>query len=174
MQIIIPTSYDLPSQIYSIILYLNVNNGYDCPAVKLLKSVIKQNKLQRLDKYLSNLNAESLTISQLANILSLNEDKIRNELELKTPEELELEKLLNTSVKNLGLSLRAQKALVQANIQTVQQLISKTAEEIKALENVGLLTFREINQTLHQHNLSLFDPNAHHPEDDDDFFKETL
>lgn len=168
MQITIPISYDLVSQIYPIILFLNINNGYDSPAVKLLKSVIKQNKLQALDEYLSK-NSTHLDVFQLSEILNTQESQIRNALGLKTTEELELEKLLNLSTKEFGLSLRTQKALAQVNIQTVRQLVNKTAKEIKTLDHVGPLTFREILQTLRSHDLSLLDSDFS-PEDEEDFF----
>ncbi|YBU89426.1 MAG: DNA-directed RNA polymerase subunit alpha [Candidatus Walczuchella monophlebidarum] len=55
------------------------------------------------------------------------------------------EKLLNSNLSELGLSVRAQNCLKSAEIFTLRQLISKTETDLKKLKHFGIKTLNEIN-----------------------------
>lgn len=73
----------------------------------------------------------------------------------------QLRKLLNMSVNEIELSVRAANCLNNANITTVGQLAMKTEAEMLKYRNFGKKSLNEIKDKLVQHGLSLgmqFDP----------------
>lgn len=73
----------------------------------------------------------------------------------------QLRKLLNMSVNEIELSVRAANCLNNANITTVGQLAMKTENEMLKYRNFGKKSLNEIKEKLTQHGLSLgmqFDP----------------
>ena len=73
----------------------------------------------------------------------------------------QLRKLLNMSVNEIELSVRAANCLKNANITTVGQLALKTESEMLKYRNFGKKSLNEIKEKLVQHGLSLgmqFDP----------------
>ena len=73
----------------------------------------------------------------------------------------QLRKLLNMSVNEIELSVRAANCLNNANITTVGQLAMKTESEMLKYRNFGKKSLNEIKEKLVQHGLSLgmqFDP----------------
>ena len=73
----------------------------------------------------------------------------------------QLRKLLNMSVNEIELSVRAANCLNNANITTVGQLAMKTESEMLKYRNFGKKSLNEIKDKLVQHGLSLgmqFDP----------------
>ncbi len=73
----------------------------------------------------------------------------------------QLRKLLNMSVNEIELSVRAANCLNNANITTVGQLAQKTESEMLKYRNFGKKSLNEIKDKLVQHGLSLgmtFDP----------------
>src|SRR5947199_133763 len=76
-------------------------------------------------------------------------------------EKLKLKKLLNMSVNEIELSVRAANCLNNANITTVGQLAQKTEAEMLKYRNFGKKSLNEIKDKLQQLGLSLgmkFDP----------------
>src|SRR5689334_3367990 len=76
-------------------------------------------------------------------------------------ENLKLKKLLNMSVNEIELSVRAANCLNNANITTVGQLAQKTEAEMLKYRNFGKKSLNEIKEKLQQLGLSLgmkFDP----------------
>ena len=76
-------------------------------------------------------------------------------------ENLKLRKLLNMSVNEIELSVRAANCLNNANITTVGQLAQKTEAEMLKYRNFGKKSLNEIKDKLQQLGLSLgmkFDP----------------
>ncbi|HWL53182.1 MAG TPA: DNA-directed RNA polymerase subunit alpha [Chthoniobacteraceae bacterium] len=77
-----------------------------------------------------------------------------------------LKKLLNMSVNEIELSVRAANCLNNANITTVGQLAQKTEAEMLKYRNFGKKSLNEIKEKLTQLNLSLgmkFEPNLLEP-----------
>lgn len=72
---------------------------------------------------------------------------------MKAKEEEETAKELSSPIEDLDLSVRSYNALKRAGIQTVQELISKTKEEIENIHNLGKKSLREILQKLAEHDL---------------------
>lgn len=62
---------------------------------------------------------------------------------------------LDSTVEELGLSIRAYNCLKRANINTVEELVQKTEEEVMRIRNLGNKTFEEILELLEQHGLGL-------------------
>ena len=78
-----------------------------------------------------------------------------------SPEQNKLKKLLNMSVNEIELSVRAANCLNNANITTVGQLAQKTEAEMLKYRNFGKKSLNEIKEKLNQLGLSLgmkFDP----------------
>jgi DNA-directed RNA polymerase subunit alpha len=78
-----------------------------------------------------------------------------------SPEQNKLKKLLNMSVNEIELSVRAANCLNNANITTVGQLAQKTEAEMLKYRNFGKKSLNEIKEKLSQLGLSLgmkFDP----------------
>ena len=74
---------------------------------------------------------------------------------------MKLKKLLNMSVNEIELSVRAANCLNNANITTVGQLAQKTEAEMLKYRNFGKKSLNEIKDKLQQLNLGLgmkFDP----------------
>lgn len=93
-------------------------------------------------------------------------DKESIEFEETTPQvsqqDSKLKKLLNMSVNEIELSVRAANCLNNANITTVGQLAMKTEAEMLKYRNFGKKSLNEIKDKLQQLGLSLgmkFDPN---------------
>ncbi len=70
-------------------------------------------------------------------------------------ENLKLKKLLNMSVNEIELSVRAANCLNNANITTVGQLAQKTEAEMLKYRNFGKKSLNEIKEKLQQLGLSL-------------------
>lgn len=63
--------------------------------------------------------------------------------------------ILNKSVTELNLSVRAMNCLKNAKINSVQELVSKTEEELLSYKNFGRVSLTEIKEKLKEINLSL-------------------
>jgi DNA-directed RNA polymerase subunit alpha len=70
-------------------------------------------------------------------------------------ENQKLKKLLNMSVNEIELSVRAANCLNNANITTVGQLAQKSESEMLKYRNFGKKSLNEIKDKLHQLGLSL-------------------
>ncbi len=65
------------------------------------------------------------------------------------------DEMLNRSVNDLQLSVRARKALTLLNVQTIGDLAAKTEAELMGVKNFGLTSLVEINEKLGEVGLSL-------------------
>jgi DNA-directed RNA polymerase subunit alpha len=109
------------------------------------------------------LQASAILRHHLDVFVNFNEDVIEFD---ETPagvseENMKLKKLLNMSVNEIELSVRAANCLNNANITTVGQLAQKTESEMLKYRNFGKKSLNEIKDKLQQLNLSLgmkFDP----------------
>lgn len=64
-------------------------------------------------------------------------------------------KILETSIDDLDLSVRANNCLRRANINTLQELVSKTESEIMKINNLGKKSLKEVLDKLKELGLSL-------------------
>jgi DNA-directed RNA polymerase subunit alpha len=64
-------------------------------------------------------------------------------------------KVLEMSIEELDLSVRSYNCLKRANINTVQELISKTEEEMMKVRNLGKKSLEEVEQKLNHLGLKL-------------------
>jgi DNA-directed RNA polymerase subunit alpha len=80
---------------------------------------------------------------------------IEDRPETQSEENAELKKLLNMSVNEIELSVRAANCLNNANITTVGQLAMKTEAEMLKYRNFGKKSLNEIKDKLHELGLSL-------------------
>jgi DNA-directed RNA polymerase subunit alpha len=71
------------------------------------------------------------------------------------PELEELDRILNMSVKEIELTVRAANCLDQANIYTIGELVSKSEPEMLKYRNFGKKSLEEIIQKLKKYDLSL-------------------
>ena len=85
------------------------------------------------------------------------EDKQRviAEVEAEQNEEPVDEGLLNRSVEELQLSVRARKCLQKLNIRTLGELIAKTEAELLGVKNFGVTSLNEIKKMVNSLGLSL-------------------
>ncbi len=65
------------------------------------------------------------------------------------------DELLNRSVNDLNLSVRARKALTLLGIETIGDLASKTEAELMGVKNFGLTSLVEVNEKLEEAGLAL-------------------
>ncbi|MBK9695754.1 MAG: hypothetical protein IPO76_10255 [Elusimicrobia bacterium] len=63
--------------------------------------------------------------------------------------------LLDQSVDMIELTVRASNCLKAAKIRTINDLVSKTEEELLGFKNFGKKSLEEIQERLKEHNLSL-------------------
>ncbi len=73
-------------------------------------------------------------------------------------EEEEKDKVLEMSIEELELSVRASNGLKRANINTVGELIEKTREEMSKIRNLGQKSLEEIERKLAELELTLKQP----------------
>ncbi len=85
-------------------------------------------------------------------LIDLSEKYKEMEITMAKKEE-ETAKELSSPIEELDLSVRSYNALKRAGIQTVQELISKTKDEIEHIHNLGKKSLREILQKLAEHDL---------------------
>ncbi|OQX71176.1 MAG: DNA-directed RNA polymerase subunit alpha [Candidatus Cloacimonas sp. 4484_275] len=71
------------------------------------------------------------------------------------PELERMEKILSTSVNELELSVRCSNCLAAAKIDTIGELVGKTANEMLKYRNFGKKSLEEVNSLLEKYNLSL-------------------
>ncbi len=73
----------------------------------------------------------------------------------KEDDEKEKEKVLEMSIDELELSVRSYNCLKRANINTVEELTNKTAEDMMKVRNLGKKSLEEVNAKLDELGLSL-------------------
>jgi DNA-directed RNA polymerase subunit alpha len=87
-------------------------------------------------------------------VLFEREPQYVQELEM-DPELSRMERLLNTSVNELELSVRCSNCLTAAKIDTIGELVSKTENEMLKFRNFGKKSLEEINVLLVKYDLAL-------------------
>ncbi|MBO4887568.1 MAG: DNA-directed RNA polymerase subunit alpha [Firmicutes bacterium] len=82
-------------------------------------------------------------------------DNAKNTEILVEKEEDKKEKALETTIEEMDLSVRSYNCLKRANINTVEDLINKTEEEMMKVRNLGRKSLDEVLSKLHELGLSL-------------------
>jgi len=70
-------------------------------------------------------------------------------------EEKEKDKVLEMSIEELDLSVRSFNCLKRAGINTVEELIKKTEEDMMKVRNLGKKSLEEVKSKLAEYGLSL-------------------
>ena len=78
-----------------------------------------------------------------------------SEYNLKNREDDELQRMLDRSLADLELSVRARNCLDSANLQTLRDLVSLSESEVMKLKNLGKTSLTEIKTRLAERGLSL-------------------
>ena len=73
-------------------------------------------------------------------------------------EEEEKDKVLETTIEELELSVRSSNCLKRAGINTVEELIQKTEDDLMKVRNLGKKSLQEIKEKVHELDLKLKDP----------------
>ncbi len=98
--------------------------------------------------------AAKIAKDHFAIFINFDEDSIVNDDEVDEEEE-KIRQLLDTSVKDLELSVRSSNCLERENIKTLGDLTRKTEDEIAKTRNFGKKSLTEIKEKLKEWNLSL-------------------
>jgi len=72
-------------------------------------------------------------------------------------EEEEKDKILDTTIEELELSVRSSNCLKRAGINTVEELVDKTEDDLMKVRNLGKKSLQEIKDKLHELELELKD-----------------
>ena len=75
-------------------------------------------------------------------------------------EEEEKDRILETTIEELELSVRSSNCLKRAGINTVGELTNKTEDDLMKVRNLGKKSLQEIKDKLHELELSLKEPEA--------------
>ena len=102
-----------------------------------------------------SLSAKILT-KQLNHFVDLSEEVSNTEI-MDTQEDTGKEKALEMTIEELDLSVRSFNCLKRANINTVEDLISKTEDEMMKVRNLGRKSLEEVINKLAMMGLSLAD-----------------
>lgn len=88
--------------------------------------------------------------------LLLEVDKITEEMEsvIAEPEKEEVNKLSLMMLEDLDLSVRSYNCLKRASIQTVEELVNKTEDELMKVRNLGKKSFKEVKDKVDELGLS--------------------
>ena len=73
-------------------------------------------------------------------------------------EEEEKDKVLETTIEELELSVRSSNCLKRAGINTVEELVQKTEDDLMKVRNLGKKSLQEIKEKVHELDLKLKDP----------------
>ncbi|KKM12645.1 DNA-directed RNA polymerase subunit alpha [Clostridiales bacterium PH28_bin88] len=82
-------------------------------------------------------------------------EKISDEVTMVEKEEEKKDKLLEMTIEELDMSVRSYNCLKRAGINTVEELISRTEEDMMKVRNLGKKSLEEVNQKLEELGLSL-------------------
>jgi DNA-directed RNA polymerase subunit alpha len=112
------------------------------------------------DKTMSSRDAVSLAAKILLDHFTLFTDLSENltdESVVVEKEEQETNDLMSITIEELDLSVRSFNCLKRANINTVEDLVSKTQEEMIKVRNLGRKSLEEVEHKLNQMGLHLAD-----------------
>ncbi len=93
-------------------------------------------------------SAAGILISHISLFENLGETLVKDEEPEVSEEKSEFEKVLETPVEELELSMRSQNCLKRAGINTVGELIQKTEQEISKVRNMGKKSLEEVRNKL--------------------------
>ncbi len=82
-------------------------------------------------------------------------EEIMDEVTMVEKEEEKKDKILEMTVEELDLSVRSYNCLKRAGINTVEELIQRTQEDMMKVRNMGKKSLEEVNNKLKELNLSL-------------------
>ena len=98
--------------------------------------------------------AAKIISEHLAQFIALT-DHVQNVEIMVEPEEDKKEKVLDTTIEELDLSVRSYNCLKRAGINTVEELIKRNEEEMMKVRNLGRKSLEEVEQKLAALGLSL-------------------
>jgi len=98
--------------------------------------------------------AARILSEHLAQFVNLTEHAANMEIMVEKEEDKK-EKVLDTTIEELDLSVRSYNCLKRANINTVQELIQRNEEEMMKVRNLGRKSLEEVQQKLEALGLSL-------------------
>jgi DNA-directed RNA polymerase subunit alpha len=99
-------------------------------------------------------DAAKFLSEHLSLFVELSQDAQTAEVMVEKPDD-EKEKVLEMNIDELELSVRSYNCLKRAGINTVQELCSKTPEDMMKVRNLGRKSLEEVLQKLKELNLSL-------------------
>lgn len=111
-----------------------------CPTLKEMRD-----ERHKYESIIDSLNAENLALKERLKECEILNTKIKNGEIKPNPAK---EKLLNTSVSELPLSIRAQNCLKWAGIETVGQLVAYERTQLLNFRNFGKKSLHEIDEAL--------------------------
>ncbi len=82
-------------------------------------------------------------------------DEVKSSVTMVEPEEVQRDKILEMSIDDLDLSVRSFNCLKRAGIDTVEDLIERTEEDMIKVRNLGRKSLEEVIQKLNSYGLSL-------------------
>jgi DNA-directed RNA polymerase subunit alpha len=82
-------------------------------------------------------------------------EKISDEVTMVEKEEEKKDKVLEMTIEELDLSVRSYNCLKRAGINTVEELIQRTEEDMMKVRNLGKKSLEEVQTKLAELNLSL-------------------
>ncbi len=94
-------------------------------------------------------------LSKLLNLFINLTEEVDEEEVVAEEEESELEKVLELTIEELDLSVRSYNCLKRAGINTVEELIRKTEDEMMKVRNLGKKSLEEVQNKLQELGLSL-------------------
>jgi len=97
--------------------------------------------------------AAKILVSHLELFVGLN-DMATNADIMAADEEENTTKVLDMPIEDLDLSVRSYNCLKRANIQTVQELVDRTEDDMNKIRNLGKKSLKEIKEKVHELGLS--------------------
>jgi DNA-directed RNA polymerase subunit alpha len=82
-------------------------------------------------------------------------EEISDEVTMVEKEEEKKDKVLEMTIEELDLSVRSYNCLKRAGINTVEELIQRTQEDMMKVRNMGRKSLEEVNNKLEELNLGL-------------------
>ncbi|MGL4383043.1 MAG: DNA-directed RNA polymerase subunit alpha C-terminal domain-containing protein, partial [Bacilli bacterium] len=100
--------------------------------------------------------AAKIITSHLDLIVELSDDALNARI-IAEVEDDESEKVLDMPIEDLDLSVRSYNCLKRASIQTVQELVDKTEDDMNKIRNLGKKSLKEIKEKITELGLSYKD-----------------
>ncbi|ACL68906.1 DNA-directed RNA polymerase subunit alpha [Halothermothrix orenii] len=101
--------------------------------------------------------AAKIMVEHLELFLNLTDEVTDVEIMVEKEEE-EKDKILDTTIEELDLSVRSSNCLKRAGINTVGELINKTEDDLMKVRNLGKKSLQEIKEKLNELDLKLKEP----------------